>query len=83
MQRRDFLTRAPVALAVIGTPVAAAAIPAPAENPALLALGEELPKVEQAYQDALAAWRAAWDFWSPQWPLAPEGLRRVLNCGAK
>lgn len=72
MQRRDFLTRAPVALAAIGTPAAAATIAVPAENPALLALGEELPKVEQAYQDALTAWRTAWDFWSPQWPLAPE-----------
>lgn len=72
MQRRDFLRRAPVALAAIGAPVAAATIAAPAENPALLALGEELPKVEQTYQDALTAWRTAWDFWSPQWPLAPE-----------
>ena len=65
MQRRDFLRRAPVALAAIGAPVAAATIAAPAENPALLALGEELPKVEQTYQDALTAWRTAWDFWSP------------------
>lgn len=76
MKRRDFLTRAPVAMAATAAPVAAMAatanLPEPAENPALLALGAKLPKVEQAYHDALEKWLTAWAIWSPQWPLAPD-----------
>lgn len=81
MQRRDFLTRAPVALAVIGTPAAAAAVQAPAENPALLALGEDLPKVEAAYRAASEARRDAWRLWSKQWPLAPDACCNLDWCG--
>jgi len=72
LNRRDLLTRAPAALAVIASPAVASAVPATAENPKLLALGAKLPEIEQAYQDALKAWSAAWNLWSPQWPLAPE-----------
>ena len=69
--RRNFLTRAPLAVAALAAPVAALAS-VPDENPKLLELGAEFPAVEKAYQDALANWQAAWTEWSPQWPLAPE-----------
>ncbi|NPD14456.1 hypothetical protein HOY34_04485 [Xinfangfangia sp. D13-10-4-6] len=74
MKRRQFITAAPVAalapLAVCEAPSVAA--PAPAENPALLALGQELPGVEAAYHNACTAWDAMWREWHPQWPLAPD-----------
>lgn len=74
MNRRDFLSSAPVALTVTAAPVAVAAqcVVGLDENPALLALAQQLPEVEQAYVDTLKAEREAWRIWSPQWPLAPE-----------
>ncbi|MGA0617421.1 hypothetical protein [Paracoccus sp. KR1-242] len=77
MKRRGFLKLAPAAFAAGTVPVAALdrAVEAEAqtqENPELLVLGEKLPEIEQAYQEARAAWFEAWEFWSPQWPLAPE-----------
>jgi len=54
----------------------------PSENPALLALGEQLPKVEQAYRDARATWDAMWKEWSPQWPLAPEPCCKLVWLGS-
>lgn len=76
MKRRQFLTRAPLAMAVVAAPVAAAEatvdLPTQTENPTLLALGADLPKTEQAYQAALKTWQAAWAEWAPQWPLAPD-----------
>lgn len=74
MKRRDFLAATPVAaLAPIAAIQANASAPrALAENPALLALGEQLPQIEAAYHDAVAAWDAMWREWRPQWPLAPE-----------
>lgn len=76
MKRRQFLTRAPLAMAVVAAPVAAAEaqaiLPVQAENPTLLALGAEFQQAEQAFQDALQTWRTAWAEWSPQWPLAPD-----------
>lgn len=80
MKRRDLMRLAPAMAAAtavgMAAPIAAAETPAElpllTENPNLLKLGDELPKVEQAYQNALQAWRDAWAKWSPQWPLAPE-----------
>lgn len=76
MKRRQFLTRAPIAMAVVAAPVAAAEaqamLPVQEENPALLSLGAKFQQAEQAFQDALQTWRAAWAEWSPQWPLAPD-----------
>lgn len=71
--RRSFLAAIP-AIAVTAAPVAAAThwVAPTDENPELLLLGKKLPEIEQAYHDALAAWREAWRIWSPQWPLAPE-----------
>ncbi|OWJ76985.1 hypothetical protein [Haematobacter genomosp. 1] len=53
-------------------PPPAAPQPAVAENPKLLALGEELPRVEAAYREAVAAWDVMWREWEPKWPLAPD-----------
>lgn len=76
MKRRQLLTRALLGTAFMGVPVAvaeASARPAmPAENPNLIALGAELPNIEQAYLGAVKKWSAAWTEWAPQWPLAPE-----------
>ncbi|WP_112313275.1 hypothetical protein [Pseudogemmobacter bohemicus] len=74
MKRRQFITAAPVAALAPLTVCAASAVAAPevAENPALLALGEELPRVEAAYHAACAAWDAMWREWRPKWPLAPD-----------
>lgn len=83
MKRRQLLAAASAAAL---TPIAAFAAGSPIpvqlveENPALLALGEELPRVEAEYHAACAAWDAMWREWHPQWPLAPDPCV-MENCG--
>lgn len=57
--------------AAVGVEVALAA---PAENPELVRLGDELPAVEAAYRAARAHQNAVDREWAPQWPIAPEEL---------
>lgn len=75
MKRRQILAAASAAalapIAAIAVDASVSVLPQ-AENPTLLALGEELPRIEAEYHAACAAWDAMWREWSPKWPLAPD-----------
>lgn len=53
----------------------------PAENPALIALGDALPGAVGAYQDARATVAQIVAAWSPQWPVpGPQIIRYGQGC---
>ena len=61
------------AVVAAGAPVVAAQRRAePPENPDLLKMEGTVQAAERRYKAACAAWFAAWNEWSPQWPAAPE-----------
>ncbi len=81
--RRRFLTMADgiaAATAAAGAVAIQAARGAPAENPELIGLGNELPAIVAEYREAHAARRAIIAEWSPQWPKAPESLTEGFSC---
>lgn len=77
-RRRLLLGLAAASTTAAGVAVEAAA--APVENPELVRLSAELPAIAAAYHDAYAIYRAAYDAWVAQTPLAPDELTEPGTC---
>ncbi|PSJ57402.1 hypothetical protein [Pseudaminobacter soli (ex Li et al. 2025)] len=73
-RRRLLLGLAAASTAAATGTVALAAEAAPAENPELIRLGEELPGIVEEYQTATTVRRAIIKKWLPKWPVAPDEL---------